>query len=646
MKSRLQNFLILGGVGFVLGVGGVLVVNSVFTNSDQQSTPNFGNASETKRTTPNNRSQGIGKGDKQAQNNISGTSHAIENVSLQQDTLLREQVIYSYVDGLSEREVEQVLEQTTESSWKLSHHVRKELQVALLERLASSNPSEAVEFALAQTDVIEFEELPTARTPLGEFPFTHLPTELNRSSLVHIVFREWAQFDHESAIASAQNLQLEYKTAAVEGIVEAQSDQPLSTLLELVKELDVEDAAMSSYSELFNVENIEDPEALWNDLVALQTASRATHSWTLSNVALQWYEQEGLSVVEKIQASTTDNYLKGNAIYRVLHEAANDSPDRALSLALDIPNHSLGRGMFFFPAREVASAWATRDPHAAMQGVEAVENSGQRDDLKRQVAATWAWSEPHYVLGNLEELPAELISIAISNAIRKIARTSPREAAELILQKTDDSTRVGAQRTVVLEWVRQDAEASIEWILNLPKSEESRDEWIEALTNYLVWSQPIRAFEIAVQQPLVEEAPNTESIGLEAQVIESIALDDIDTAIELLPQVRAGITKSNAYAGVAVELIDEGETKRALSLGLQLPEANQATFFKSIAASWATVDAADLVESIEQLPSKEIRSALALAASSGRAKSEFSEEQLENLRQYLTEADQSTLDSQ
>ncbi|MXZ43607.1 MAG: hypothetical protein F4Z01_01305 [Gammaproteobacteria bacterium] len=646
MKTRLQNFLILGGIGFVLGVGGVLIVNSVFTNGDQQSTPNFGNASETRRTTPNNRNQGIGQGDKQAQNNISGSSNAIENVALQQDTFLREQVIYSYVDGLTEREIEQVLERTKESSWKLSHHVRKELQIALLERLATSNPSEAVEFALAQTDVIEFEELPTARTQLGEFPFTHLPTELNRSSFVHIVFREWAQYDLESAIARAQHLQLEYKNAAVEGIVEAQSNQPLSTLLELVEELDVEEAAMSSYSELFNAEHLEDPETLWNDLVVLQTASRATHSWTLSNVALQWYEQEGLSVVEKIQASTTDNYLKGNAIYRILHAAVNDSPDLALSVALHIPNHSLGRGIFFFPAREVAGAWASRDPHAAMQSVETVENSGQRNDLKRQVAATWAWNEPHYVLANLEELPAELISIAISNAIRKIARTSPREAAELTLEKTDGSTRVGAQRTVVNEWVRLDAEASIEWILNLPESEESRDEWVEALTNYLVWLHPLRAFEIAVQQPLVEDIPDTESIGLEAQVIESIALDDIDTAIELLPQVRSGPTKSNAYAGVAVELIDKGETKRALSLGLQLPDANQATFFKSIAASWATVDAADLIESIEQLPSTEIRSALALAASTGRAKSEFSKKQLETLRQYLTEADRTTLDNQ
>lgn len=119
----------------------------------------------------------------------------------------------------------------------------------------------------------------------------------------------------------------------------------------------------------------------------------------------------------------------------------------------------------------------------------------------------------------------------------------------------------------------------------------------------------------------------------DAQVIESIALDDVDSAIQLLSQVRAGLTKSNAYAGVAVELSDKGKTKRALRLGLHLQETNQTTFFKSITTSWVTVDAANLVESFGPLRSTEIRSALALAASSGRAKSEFCKERLHTLRQ-------------
>ncbi|MYD46390.1 MAG: hypothetical protein F4W92_08570 [Gammaproteobacteria bacterium] len=646
MKSTFQTYLVLIIIGFVLGVGGVLIVNSVFTNGEHQLTPGDSDTSETDIRKPVNQDTQYGERTAQARNNVSKLSTDLEDISLRKDLFKRERTLYSYVAGLSEQETEQVLERTTQSSWNLSLHVREELQIALLEKLTLTNPEIAMNFALAHTDPVEFEELSTARIPLGEYPFTRVPTQLNRPSFIQIVFREWALYDVENAVVNAQDLRLEFKKAALEGIVEAQSDQSLTKLLELVKDLDLEEFVMGSYLKLFNTEKLENSETHWNELVALITDLRATHAWILSDIALQWYEQEGLSVIEKIQASTTDKYLKGIALYRVLKRAVDDSPDQALSHALEIPSHALDRRNIFYPARTVASAWATLDPLAALQGVEVVEKSSQRDELRRTVAATWAWNEPHYVLGNLEEVPSELVSIATSNAIRKIARTSPMEAAELTLQNSDDSTRFGLQSTVVLEWVRQDAEASIEWILNLPDSEDSRGGWIEVLTNYLAWSHPIRAFEIAVQQPLAEEVHGKESVGLEAQVIESIAYDDIDTAVSLLSRVREGLTKLKASTVVATTLIDNGDTNKALNLGLQLPESDQVPFFTSIATSWAVVNPTSLIESIEGLPSTEIRSALALAASSGSAKGNFNEKQLDTLRHYLTEADQTKLDSQ
>ena len=127
--------------------------------------------------------------------------------------------------------------------------------------------------------------------------------------------------------------------------------------------------------------------------------------------------------------------------------------------------------------------------------------------------------------------------------------------------------------------------------------------------------------------------------SLEMQVFDQIVYSDLDLAIELLPKVPDGESRLDAYSSVGSEHIDQGDSDKALNLGLQLPSEEQANYFESIAYSWASVDPSGLVESIEKLPSQELRASLTHQLSSGWMKENFTDAQLDVLKQYFSESE-------
>lgn len=134
--------------------------------------------------------------------------------------------------------------------------------------------------------------------------------------------------------------------------------------------------------------------------------------------------------------------------------------------------------------------------------------------------------------------------------------------------------------------------------------------------------------------------------GLEAEVISRIANQNLDLAVELLPQVREGITKTRAYTSVGNRYIDGGHSTEALELGIKLPNDDQASYYQSIAFSWVRIDPAGFVESLELLPTEEIRSKIAASLSSQWARDIFTDEQFDTLKQYLSDSDRQALEDQ
>ena len=353
--------------------------------------------------------------------------------------------------------------------------------------------------------------------------------------LVRSVFKEWALSNLDDAVSSAKSLKKDARGNALAGILEAIPGESLTTYRTIAKKLGDEDQGLESYVMSFSSVSVENPKAIWDEIVSLIEPENYEQYQVLGNIAQQWYQQEGFGVLEEISLSTLDENIKGDVVNRVLVLAAEENPDQAFRYALTIPT----QGNYSRPLYGVTGAWAESDPQAAYDAVTGIEQSRLRESLQRNVVSTWAYNEPYYLLENLDIFPPNIRDNGISSALAKIAQTSPQEAAELALeQKTGMLGGLSYLPNQIMGyWMRKDVEGAVNWVFNGPLNEENRQNWVSALATNLVNSDPRRAFELALKQPINEETTGMYMPALEARIIQQIVYNDLDLAVELLPRV-------------------------------------------------------------------------------------------------------------
>ena len=561
-----------------------------------------------------------------------------EDSSLTRDSVKFEVAVYSLVAQLSEGDLELVLVLLTDSSLHLSLRVRRELQLALLERLAIFNPQAATDYAIAND--LKGGELAlssTVPTNIGN-QFGSPPTVAAQISLTTTVYCVWAMTDLSAAMANANTLEEEYRNRALKGILESQQNKSLEDLRKIAESLGNEQLAIDAYTASFNVEKLKNPRLAWTKFSPYLISLNLSGEWVLKNVVLQWYEQEGVDIVAEIQASAASDRVKASTTRLVLTHAVEHVPELAFRNALKFPGDSRARERI---VDDVVRAWATKAPDTVYEILSELEEESLRDDLLHSVVSVWARSDPYHVVENINSFPPNLRDTGMYSAIETIAQSSLQEAAELALEVMRPLAHSWAIYDVLYDWVRQDLEQSIDWVLSRETTDRQRYSLIRILTRELVSIDARRAFEIARKEP----APNSRT-GLEADVISSIiALDELELAMELLDNVREGRTRVQASASVAYQLINRGNTEQALKIGLDLPESEQEAYFPNIAYRWSSVDPQGLLDTIQLLPTSVIRSRVASRLLDSSNKQKFTESQLEILNRYLTEEDRAKIDN-
>ena len=548
---------------------------------------------------------------------------------LHEDPIRRGTAIYTWVASLSEGELKDEIRRTSDSK-SFSNIVQQELVIALIERLSITDSETALEFAL--TELIPEDDWTSSWYRWSSRPGEPVPANM---PVVQSLFADWAQRDLEHAIQSAKTLDLDAKSNALVGILYAQTGESLATLREIAKELNDEQLAENFFLQSFSTSEIDDPQTAWNEAVALVEPDDFSHIDSLLNIGEQWYKKDGFSVLDEIRASTIGTDLINHTILQLLGRAAEERPEQALQYSLSLPGESA------FPkisSRIVVYVWADSDPDAAYQAVSGIENKRLRENLQGSVISVWASNDPRYVLENLDTFPEDVQEDARADSISSIAETSPKEAAEVVLQYSGSFEGQMLARLVMSTWVIQDADAAIDWVFNGPVSEQHRYSWVSHLTTFLVRTDPRRAFDLAVQQEIPTDSGSALP-GLEASVMDEIADHDLELALELLPGVREGITRSHAYSSIGKSYINAGDTSKAFNLGLELSDPNQAEYFQNISTRWARIDPAGLVESMEELPNAEIRSNIAKTVTSRWYRENFTEDQLNTLKQYLSDSE-------
>ena len=636
MKRAIAISLILLTSGILVGGVGTYLVHLAISGKDASNV----SQTEVERTSTAS-SLSANDTDDDAQENIFSSdgqsSYVLTDPSLQNNTFQSKLEVYTYVSGLSAQQVFYELQRSVRHSNEVARRVLGELQTALLERLVFFDPVAAKEFALVQDNL---DTVLLAPDSWSSFQNSSLSTDFETAvmPLVQGVFKEWALSDLDAAIRNAKSLNDDARTNALVGILASLSGESLGTYRTIAKQLGHEKQGFDSYVLSYHTTSVDDPKESWKKLIDLINPDSYEQRQVLVNIAVQWYEQDGIGVIEDINAGSLDESVKSTVVDAVLSAAAKANPQEAFQYAQTLPID----GYIWGPVREVIRTWASTDPQAAYQAATSIEQSSQREMLQGTVVNIWASNDPYYVLENSDSFPIQIRDEGISNAIEEIAQSSPQEAAELALEQGDGfmgALNFMLPTSVMLHWVRQDVEAAENWVFNGPVSEEKQDNWARAFVSNLAHSDPRRAFELALEQPKAEGGFAAWLPPLEVQVFGQIVVSDLDLAIELLPKIPAGESRSGAYSSVGNQYIIKGNSDKAINLGLQLPSEEQESYFQDIKYTWSNIDPAGLVESIKSLPTPELRTSLAQELSSGWLKENFTDAQLDELKQYLDESE-------
>ena len=515
----------------------------------------------------------------------------------------------------NEAKVAELFEQTLDAP---RNSLRSGMQMAVVQRLAQLNPKRALRL-------------------LGEMDPQFYPGQF-----VDNVYQEWAQSNLDDAVAHARTLDDDWKYSAVNAIVHARKDLSDEVLKSIARDLGNEEIAITAITAQKIEDAIGDPEKAWNELV-LEVQDNRQHTWSISRVASAWVEKSGLTVLDQIEQSLTNSEVRRYVMSNVLGTAARTDPAGAFKFALNLendPHNSI--------VRSVTLTWTMSDPQSALVAVSEVEKRTLRSELERNVVRNWASNKPHEVLDQIDAMPAHVQGTATSTAIGQIAHDSRDEAIRLVLGLESGDTRTAAAQSVVSTWWYADSEATLDWILNEPAIADIRPQLLSGIMYGLVSSDPERAMSVALSLP-IEEGENGSwmGMGLEMQVISQLTYSDLDKAIELLPRVRKGTTRLQAYRIVSGALIRDGEIDEALILAQQFPESEQSEFYASIASAWASSDPEGMLNSMNRFPTKEAKSRGAMALLSyNRYEKTLTDEQIETARKYLTDEDAKALEEE
>lgn len=562
----------------------------------------------------------------------------IEDLDFPDAPFERNLAFASLIRKIDEDKIVEWLDQSTQMSWKVKPKNRTDFQALLIRRLAEINPEHALEFALKRL-------------------------EPNRSTMMSIVFFEWAGNDPDGAFERVKSLRYLDKREMLDSVFAASEELSLDRRRAIKQELGLgsrrlmrrigpsygvsyEVSPSASHIEPLIGDTLENPKKVWYEVIG-RAKPNSLHYDDLTTVAIEWVNESGIGALDEVKTSLASYEQRKYVLASTLTRLIYSSPQEAFDYAIE---HS-------FPGRNetiisMVKSWTRIDPVAALNRVHSLPSSGFRRRLERNVLSEWFRrnpitgqfeGDPALILDKLHLIPDPLQGDASAVAIeRMISIMSPRETAEAVLRLNEES-RFKAAVSLVKKWSHRDQEGAIEWIKTTPEVESFRNELLLAAAKTLVRQDPNLSFDIA--RSLVTPK---HGFGPEGEIVSIIAGSEPRIAMELLPKVREGKTRLNAYVSVATQLILDGLKQEILDLGKQLSDdvLMMYGYYLQIGAAWAQIDPQGLVDSLENFPNDEVRSRVAAQQIRwNSATNFFSEQQIQSLRRHVISNHQDLLEA-
>ena len=331
-------------------------------------------------------------------------------------------------------------------------------------------------------------------------------------------------------------------------------------------------------------------DAVWEELIADEIPNVAQLA-DLVRVAKQWMGEVGFEVIQKINDSLTNPVVQNAVISSIVHHAAQTDAESALNQAL-----RLSGSVRDLALEAVALSWVGQNPIQAIRAVSAIEVGSVRREMLELLVRAWAENYPTNVLEDLELVPENLRMLGEREALLALARTDPQGTVAFLDSITDEELKLAVTKELASSWSDFDVHAALEWAMS--EDVDIKDHVLTMIIGKLATKDPEFALQTALSQP-----SEGTLVGLELVVIGEVAATNLELAVEMLSQVREGLTKFLSYATLGKYLVRDNEIDRVHGLGLQLPEDEREAYYNQIVHQWAASHPESLVEQIDNLPS-------------------------------------------
>lgn len=590
-----RDYFVGTAIGTVLAIGSILVYMAFDSTSSAQSEVSHSVLSPERSST-------VQHGDSKAANLGVVEIDPLTDLVSSQAGFAFTAALHRIVAEASEEELVSLLEQSQDIA---QTRLRDEIQRTLGRGLAASNPRHALS---------KVRDLPSLQQP----------------SFVSGVFQDWAYSNPDDAINAAMDLARGNRSWATRAVLRARSDLSDSLGQKVAKDRGAEVDALLMASREKVAEIVDDPEQTW-DLLINDDLNDTYQLEALVRVAELWVEKDGVEIISRLYPDGIDRHSGSQAVTNsVVAAISAQDPEAAFEYVLGLS------GLDRYKIPTILATWAETNPIEAINALSKLELDTEGESLRRNFVGIWARRDQNGVIQHIKQFEPQMQLLAAETAIGTVARTSPHEAVKLLESVADvfeDTSSIEYRLT--MSWASLDPNATLEWVLDEARLNSSRrSDMLEVVVRELTKIEPVRAFEVALEQP-----PREFFGGMETDVIRDLCFSgNVELAIKLLPRVREE-SKQYAVSSIGDGLITAGLSKRALLFGEELPESQRERYYSSVASSWAGARPLEMLEELPRLADEQKSSMAAALAKANKFDPVLSDEQMEHVKTFLNEED-------
>ena len=459
-----------------------------------------------------------------------------------------------------------------------------------------------------------------------------------------LIYREWSVIDLDIALAYAEQhvptLSWDGKYTVLEQIFRTAWDLSDDEKLQIATRLEV--SPYTSNDLLNKIESdkpLDNPAEAWTEVLSAENLG--DDEWDqLIQIALAVIEKDGFTTFADLANAIPDFDTRIDLISLVLFDKMEtDEIGTVFEQAVQL-FHETAEPVLF----EYVEYWSELDPRSALDAMSNVPSDQLRKHLEELVIETWIQERPMEVVQQLDLLPLEYRERALSQGIRSMSSRHPKEATEYLHQISDPQTKWSVMWNLLQNWAHVDIEEAFTWFLDNPELELPSGRSRASLLQSLLFRVLPDTAPSLVELALKYSVDNPEA-GWEGSIVGAIAHQDITKAKELLPQVRTGPGRFNAYVAIGWALFNQDQSMNSvIELAEELPEKDHAEFYGKLLPRLSPQVA---YEHIDDLPSPDAQAKAALGLlqkAAKSAKSSYTDEQLDHLESFLTSAERNELE--